>query len=61
MLNDPIVEELHQRGREIAAKFNHDIHVLCRYYREREQLENRRFVTRAPRLIKDLPQIGRRG
>ena len=54
MWNDPIVEELHQHGREIAAKFNYDVHAICRYYQERQKLENQPVIYRKPRLIKDL-------
>jgi len=52
--NDPIVEELHKHGREIAAKFNYDVHAICRYYQERQKLENQPVVYRKPILIKDL-------
>jgi len=55
MWNDPIVEELHKRRQEMAAKFNYDVHAMCQYYREQQKLENRVVVSRKPRLIKDLP------
>lgn len=50
----PIVEELHQHGREIAAQFNYDVHAICQYYQDRQKLENRTVVFRKPKLIKDL-------
>lgn len=54
MWNDPIVEELHKYGREMAAKFNYDVYALGRYYQEQQKLENRVVVSRKPRLIKNL-------
>jgi hypothetical protein len=57
MWHDPIVEELHKHGRELAAKFNYDVHAICQYYQERQKLENRPVVSRKPRLIKDSQTI----
>jgi hypothetical protein len=57
MRHDPIVEELHKHGRELAAKFNYDVHALGRYYQERQKLENRRVVSRKPRLIQNSQTI----
>ncbi len=52
MLNDPIVEEIHRQSAEVAAKFNYDVHALCQYYRDQQQLENRPVISRPPRLCK---------
>jgi len=57
MWHDPIVEELHKHGRELAAKFNYDVHAICQYYQERQKLENRPVVSRKPRFIKDSQTI----
>ncbi len=57
MWHDPIVEELHKHGRELAAKFNYDVHAICQYYQERQKLENRPVVSRKPRLMKNSQRI----
>ncbi len=54
LLGDWIVEELHKHGRELAAKFNYDVHAVCQYYQERQKLENRPVVSRKPRRLQDL-------
>ncbi len=38
MWNDPIVEELHKHGQEMAAKFNYEVYAMCQYYREQQKL-----------------------
>jgi hypothetical protein len=34
---DPIVDEIHRVREEIDAEFDHDLHKLCEFLREREQ------------------------
>jgi hypothetical protein len=45
----------------MAAKFNYDVHAICRYYQERQKLENQQVVSRKPRLIKDLQKNIQKG
>ncbi len=60
MWHDPIVEELDKHGRELAAKFNYDVHALGRYYQERQKLENRPVVSRKPRRLPDLETMAQK-
>jgi hypothetical protein len=46
MWNDPIVEETHRIGDEIAARFNYDVEALGRYFQSQQTKENRVVVRR---------------
>jgi hypothetical protein len=49
MWEDPIVKETRAAREEIAARFNHDLGELCRYFREKEREHADRVVTLPPR------------
>lgn len=46
---DPIVKEVRDIRDQFAAELQHDLRALCKYLQAREQQEQRKLVTRAPR------------
>jgi hypothetical protein len=47
MINDPIVDEIRRTRRELAARFDNDLHAICEDIRRRERESNREFRTPA--------------
>lgn len=52
---DPIVKEVRDIRKQIAAEHHHDLHALCKYLQVLEGQEKRKLVTRPPRRP-DLPK-----
>jgi hypothetical protein len=52
MWNDPIVEETRKIRDEIAARFNYDVEALGRYYQSQQVKEQRVFVRRPAKKVK---------
>lgn len=53
MMEDTIIEELHQFREQWAAQFNYDIHALVADLRRSQQEENRQVVNLPPNRITD--------
>jgi len=53
MMEDTIIEELHQFREKWAAQFNYDIHALVADLRRSQQEENRQVVNLPPNRIVD--------
>jgi hypothetical protein len=53
MIEDPIVEEIHEIRRAHAAKFNFDVAAICADYREREKQSKLKVVSRLPKPIQE--------
>ena len=48
-MKDPIVEEIRRARRELAAKFNFDLHALCEDLRRTERESGKKVVTLEPK------------
>ena len=55
MWTDPIVEEIRQIKREIAAECNYDLGELCRRLKAEELASGRTFVSYSPRPVVENP------
>lgn len=53
MMEDTIIEELHQFREKWAAQFNYDVHALVADLRRSQQEENRQVVNLPPNRITD--------
>ena len=53
MMEDPIIEELHQFREEWAAQFNYDIHAIVADLRRSQREENRQVVNLPPKRVAD--------
>ena len=51
MMNDPILEELHQIREQLAAKFNYDVFAIVADIQAQEQQEDRPLVSLSPQRI----------
>lgn len=51
MSKDPIVEEVRERRRAHAERFNHDLAAICEDFRKKEADLAERIVTREPKRI----------
>lgn len=51
MIDDPIVEEIHQYRREHAAKYGNDLKRIVAAYQELERTSGREYINREPRRI----------
>ncbi len=49
MIDDPIVEEIHQIRRKHAAEFNFDIAAICDEYRRLEKQSKLKLVSHPPK------------
>lgn len=49
MQPDPIVAEVRAAREAYAAKFNFDLHAICRDLKEKERASGRQIVSFAPR------------
>jgi hypothetical protein len=56
MIDDPIVEEIHQHRAKHAARYGNDLEQICEALREQEKQSSRQVVYRQPRL-KSVPLI----
>ncbi len=52
---DPIVQEVRAAREAYAAKFNFDLHAICRDLMEKERVSGQRVVSFAPRSIEPQP------
>ncbi|MEW6355611.1 MAG: hypothetical protein AB1696_04740 [Planctomycetota bacterium] len=51
MWKDPIVEEVRRIRKAHAAKFNYDLHEICRDLREQQKQGGRKVVSFPPKRI----------
>lgn len=51
MIADPIIEELHQIRKRLAAKFNYDVFAIVADAQERQAKEGRPVVSFPPKRI----------
>lgn len=57
MWTDPIVEEIREIKKSIAAEFNYDLEALYRSLIEEQEASGRTFVSFPPRPVTDQPLL----
>ncbi|AFZ58259.1 hypothetical protein H6G54_19790 [Anabaena cylindrica FACHB-243] len=54
MWEDPIIQEIYQFREAHSSRFNNDLQAIYQDLKEQEKRSNRKFVSYAPKLLKDV-------